>query len=50
MGLGADKVTKQNSESRPVTDKNGKPLTCCKGAFIKVLAGYYKGNYGQVSI
>lgn len=47
MGLGADKLVKQ-STAKPAVDKEGKVLTCRKGAFVKVNAGLHKANYGQV--
>lgn len=46
MGLGADKIAKQTE--KPAVDKDGKVLTCCKGAYVKVNAGFHKGTYGQV--
>lgn len=48
MGLGADKLTKQDSNVKPAVDRDGKVLSCVKGAYIKVIAGYHKGSYGQV--
>lgn len=48
MGLGADKIAKQNGTVKPAVDRDGKPLTCCKNAYVKIIAGIHKGNYGQV--
>lgn len=50
MGLGADKLAKQSADTKPAVDKDGKLLTCCKRAYVKVIAGYHKGSYGQVSL
>lgn len=50
MGLGADKLTKQDTNVKPAVDRDGKVLSCVKGAYVKVIAGYHKGSYGQVSL
>jgi hypothetical protein len=48
MGLGADKVA---SLSAPFTasKKEGEELNVIKGAFVHLISGSHRGQYGQVS-
>ncbi|GLV35992.1 uncharacterized protein CBL_09790 [Carabus blaptoides fortunei] len=39
---------KDGEDTPAAVDRNGKALTCVKGAYIKVIAGYHKGSYGQI--
>ncbi|XP_012281720.1 G-patch domain and KOW motifs-containing protein [Orussus abietinus] len=46
MGLGADKVTLQ--KQKEVKRKDEEQLKLVKGAFVKIIAGKYNNNYGEI--
>jgi hypothetical protein len=46
MGLGADKV--HSSCVPSLSQEEGEELKVIKGAFIQVISGSHRGQYGQV--
>jgi hypothetical protein len=49
MGLGADKVDSSCIPSS-LSHEEGEELKVIKGAFIQVISGSHRGQYGQVRI
>lgn len=49
MGLGADKVASLSAPSA-VSKEEGEELKVIKGAFVHVISGSQRGQYGQVSL
>ncbi|XP_043277517.1 G-patch domain and KOW motifs-containing protein [Venturia canescens] len=47
MGLGADKVTLQKQKAS-ARSKEEEKLKVEKGSFVKIIAGKFKNNYGQI--
>jgi hypothetical protein len=48
MGLGADKVASL-SASTTASKEEGEELKVIKGAFVHLVSGSHRGQYGQVS-
>ncbi|XP_022903385.1 G-patch domain and KOW motifs-containing protein [Onthophagus taurus] len=47
LGLGATKIVQENKPKIGV-DNHGNELKIVKGAFLKIIAGAFKGKYGEV--
>ncbi|XP_060528297.1 LOW QUALITY PROTEIN: G-patch domain and KOW motifs-containing protein-like [Cylas formicarius] len=48
LGLGASKIIQSAVSKNQAVDKDNEKLVIVKGAFAKVVAGIYKGNYCEV--
>ncbi|XP_045501283.1 G-patch domain and KOW motifs-containing protein [Colias croceus] len=48
LGLGADKVIKENQKKKSNTKDNEEELAIVKKSFVKITTGKYAGFYGQV--
>ncbi|XP_063383131.1 G-patch domain and KOW motifs-containing protein [Cydia fagiglandana] len=48
LGLGADKVIKENQKKNVSKDKKDEELSIVKNAFVKITTGKYSGLYGKV--
>ncbi|CAG4935443.1 unnamed protein product [Colias eurytheme] len=48
LGLGADKVIKENQKKKSNTKDNEEELALVKKSFVKITTGKYAGFYGQV--
>ncbi|XP_060529653.1 G-patch domain and KOW motifs-containing protein-like [Cylas formicarius] len=48
LGLGASKIIQSAVSKNKAVDKDNEKLVIVKGAFAKVVAGIYKGNYCEV--
>jgi len=49
MGLGADKMASLSAPST-VSKEEGEELKVIKGAFVHLISGSQRGQYGQVSL
>jgi hypothetical protein len=49
MGLGADKVASLSAPST-ASKEEGEELKLIKGAFVHLISGSQRGQYGQVSL
>lgn len=48
LGLGADKVIKENQKKNVSKDKKDEELSIVKNSFVKITTGKYSGLYGKV--
>ncbi|XP_063367909.1 G-patch domain and KOW motifs-containing protein [Cydia amplana] len=48
LGLGADKVIKENQKKNVSKDKKDEELSIVKNSFVKITTGKYSGFYGKV--
>lgn len=49
LGLGADKVVKENQKKNVTKDKD-ENLSIVKNAYVKITTGKYAGCYGRVNL
>lgn len=49
LGLGADKVIKENQKKKSGNDKE-EELNIVKNSFVKITTGKYSGCYGKVKL
>jgi hypothetical protein len=49
MGLGADEV-RSSSVPSSVSKEEGEELKVIKGAFVQIISGSQRGQYGQVRL